>query len=206
MAVGNGTLWHGNFKILTDEHRFNFKFHIAETDETTAMAVCVDLAARYKKLMPEGGSISYATLTRDNSKKDSRYVKDAIGPGEYVTAAGPPAVPAQYDYSKVCLLVRFEHEDGGSVSRKVNPIPDTKITDGGLIAAISAVVGLPATVPAVGAADWETEFTNFMKAFVKGTHHVVSGHAPGGPYTYFPWKNAYVLRVGDKKGGRLISQ
>jgi len=34
---------------------------------------------------------------------------------------------------------------------------------------------------------------------------VKSGHAPGGTYTYFSWQNAYVIRAGVKKGGRVFS-
>lgn len=206
MATGTGTLWHANFKINTDEHGFNFKVHMAEIDEATAKSRAIDLAGRIKKLIPSDASIYYATISKDNTKKDSRYLKDAIGPGEYVLPGVDPD-PSTYDYSKVALLIRLEHADGSSVTRKFNPIPDNFITDGALLSSITAVEGMPGgALPAVGAgATWYEEFTNFMKALVKNTHHVVAGHAPGGEYTYYEWVNAFVLRVGDKKGGRVFS-
>lgn len=196
-----GTLWHANLKINARSRGFQFKYHLCDMSEADARTKATDIAQRFRKLMPTDSNIFFATIGKDGRPKDSRFLPDAVGDGEYAPG-GPPPVPAKMDYSKTAVLVRFEHADGGSVTRKINPIPDGIITAGDIVPAIVDVVGVPAAPAAPGAADWETEFENLMKAFVLNTHHVYSNHAPGGAYQYTTWVNAYVLRVGDKKGGR----
>lgn len=210
MAQGTNTdpnfLWHGNVKINTDTMGFNFKFHVAEKPEADAKIALLKLAALQLLLMPGNSEIVYATVSKDNTAKDSRAVRGALGVGAYVTAAGPPPVPALYNRPDDALLIRFEHLGGGSVTRKIGPLPDTLVVGGNMSITIADVDAPVVAAPAEAAPGdaWEVLCNKFMKAFMFYTQHLQSGHQPGTGYTYFPWTAAYVLRVGRKKGGRVL--
>lgn len=197
------TLWKGRILIETDQRSFSTTFHIANGTEADNIVIANRLALRLRNLIPADAEITYATLSKDGPPKDSLFLASALGAGLYVEDAGPPAVLAKYDYSKVAALVRFESDGGGNVTRKFGPIPDVIITSGHIIPTVTPVTGMPVAPAAPGAATWQLEFLNFMKDWMISTHHVKSNHAPGGDFNWFAWKNAYSLRVGDKKGGRL---
>ena len=203
---GVGTLWHVNFKINTDFRGFNSKFHMADIDEATAKARALDLAARMKSLMPADAEIFYATISKDNHEKDSRYLPAALGAGTRAPGAGGGAT-TNFDSSQTALLYRLENDNGSSITRKFNPIPDEIVTDQRVINDIPPIIAAAGqTLPAVGAgATYADELQAFMLAVCQKTHHVKAGHAPGGPYKYANFVNAYVLRVGIKKGGRVFS-
>jgi len=201
-----GRLWSANFKINSNERGFNMKFYFAELDEATVKSNANDLAARIKALMPVDSEIFYATINNDNGVRDSRFLKDALGAGVYVTPGGGSPPPTKYDFSRTAFLFRMEHAMGGSVTRKFSCIPDEVVAGGVLTSALPFVATLPVgSVPAAGAADWVTEMLNFMKAIGNTTVALKSGHVPGGVYQYAAWTGAYGLRIGDKKGGRLFS-
>lgn len=206
MATGSaGSLYHINFKINSARKGYNLKFHVANSNEAGAKTVAEDIAGRLKKLMPSDAEIFFCTISNDNTKRDSRFIRGALGAGGHVLPGVSPP-PSTYDFPSTAILIRLEHEDGGSVTRKINPIPDDVLESEALLDSISDVVGIPATIGAVGSgANWYENFNLLMKSIVKFTHHVKSGHAPGGEYTYFNWANAYVLRAGVKKGGRVFA-
>jgi hypothetical protein len=202
---GNLALWHLNYKINTDERGFNMGFMVAEVVEATARAVGTDLGKRILALLPSDAEIFYASMSRDDHAKDSRFMPDVIGPGTYtLTGSSPP--PSTYDFPRTSLLYRLESTDGQAVTRKFCPLPDDKVNKAALITPISNVVGVPGALPALPLITdaWELIFLNFFKAVVLQTHHVYRAHAPGGAYTYFPWINCYPLRIGSKKGGRVF--
>lgn len=210
MSQGSNTdpnfLWHGNVKINTDTMGFNWKFHVAEKPEADAITSLGALTSLMKKMMPVNSEITYATVAKDNHAKDSRFSRAAIGVGAYGLDL---TTPAGEDYNRPddCLLIRFEHAGGSSVTRKLGPVPDS-IIEGGAIAGTfptdvtAAVVAAPAAW--VTGDTYPVMVNKFMKAFMYYTHHLVSGHSPGGPYVYYGWTAAYVLRVGRKKGGRVL--
>jgi hypothetical protein len=201
-----GTLWSANFKINSTERGFNLKFWFANSSEAAAKTGANDLAARIKLLMPVDCEIFYATVNNDNGVRDSRFLKDALGAGAYVTPGGGSPPPTKTDFSRTSFLFRMEHTEGGSVTRKFSCIPDEVVSAGALTVALPSVTTLPVgSVPAPGAADWVTEFLNFMKALGNNTQAVQSGHTPGGAYKYAQWSSIFGLRIGDKKGGRLFS-
>src|SRR5204863_10172608 len=103
--------------------------------------------------------------------------------------------------------IRFETEDGGEVTRKIGPILDVFVEDAEAVAAITDVVGVPVAAPAASIAGdtYAARVNKLMQTLVRDTAHVVSGHAPGGEYKTFAWQNAYFMRVGQKKGGRVFA-
>ena len=204
MATGT-ILWHGNFKINTEKRGLNFKFHMAEKTEAEARTGAEAIAARYKHLLPLDASIFFATLQKDDTKKDSRFLDGAVGDGSHVEPE-PAEPPSVYDFPTTSILVRFEHADGASVTRKIGPVPDYVVADGSIVSSISNVTTFPVAAPAafVAGDSYAVTFNALMKELLFYTHYVKSGHAPGGEYTYFPWTKAFVLRVGQKKGGRVF--
>lgn len=199
-----GSLWHGNLKINAGRKGYQFKFHMAGVSEEAAFTAAIDIAQRVRKLMPIGGEIVFATLSNDNSARDAGFLAEALGVGEYLESESPD-VPAEFDTSFAALHVRMETPDRQSVQRIFNPIPDVIMTAGELEGSIVDVTSMPSSVPAVGAGTtWYEEFSNFMKAMVKQTHYVKTGHAPGGAYQYSAWRKAFFIRATKKKGGRAF--
>ncbi len=154
--------------------------------------------------MPTSAEIFFATISKWDSKRDSRFLPNAVGPGTYVEDDGPPVV-SDYDISRTSMLIRLEHDGGGSVTRKFCPVPDSIIFGGKSVDAIDPVIGSAPPLDLPGAAaDWVTEFKNFMQALIYSTTHIESGGAPGGPYTSRAYLNAYAIRTGVKRGGRVF--
>lgn len=205
MATGTGILWHLNLKVNTPKRGLNMKFHMAEVTEATARTQAIALCARLKHLLPTDAEIFFATISKDDHKKDSRFVPEALGAGSHIVAGVSPP-PSVYDFPTTSLMVRMEHADGSSVTRKIGPLPDDIVDDGEIILAVSNVTTVPVAAPAAWAGGdlWAATFNNFMKELMLFTHHVQSGHAPGGPYTYFAWTSMFALRIGQKKGGRVF--
>lgn len=198
------TLWKANLKINTDERGFTFGFHIVNASEALARTAANDIAQRYLALMPKSAEIFFATISKWDSARDSRFLPDAIGPGTYEEDAGPPIL-SDYDLARTSILIRLEHSGGGSVTRKMCPVPDSIIYGGQTVDTIEPVIGLAPPAAAAGAAaNWHAEFTNFMQALVYSTVHIASGGAPGGPYTSTPYANAFAIRAGVKRGGRVF--
>lgn len=203
---GNLALWHANFKINTEKKGFNLKFNIADKVEADAKVAALDLAGRVKALLTEDAEIFYATLSRDDHKKDSRYLHTAIGAGTYNIVA-PPGDPTTYDNAPTALLFRLEMTDGSEVTRKFAPLPDPAVLGGNLVAAIAPIIGTPGAAPAApaGGDTFAERFNKFMGAVLFYTHAIESGHTPGGVYNYQAYINAFALRVGVKKGGRVFT-
>lgn len=200
-----GTLWTANWKINSNNRGFQWRVNFANIDEATAVTRAADLSARMKLLLPGSAEIVFATLSNNNTTRDATFLEDALGVGEYVTSAGPPAVPAVVDQSQTALQIRLENPDRQSVQRFFNPIPDTILTDDLLNGAVASTTSLPLVLPDPGdGATWYEEFSNFMAALVKNTHYVKSGHASGGAYQYSAWRKAFLIRACKKKGARAF--
>lgn len=199
-------LWRVRFKINTPDCGQNFLLQIAEKTEAVAIAAVVDIAARLRALMPSTCEIYSCTISKSNTKRDSRIVPGAIGPGLYLQSGVSPAATV-YNQATDCFLIRFEDDDGGGVSLKIGPIPDTEILNGD---AVHVPVGVTdgTIAPAVLAAQpitYATEFTQLMQSIAKNCHLVqTKANVPGGAYTYTVFKTANFKKVAKKKGGRVF--
>lgn len=213
MAVGTNTtpnfLWKLRVKINTPDGGLNFSLHRAESNEADARAAFLDICNRLRAIMPSTCEIFMATMSKDNTKKDSRLIPEAIGDGLYGQGGVDPD-PTTYNRFDDAFLLRFENAEGGEVPLKLAPIPDLEIVAGEAAHIPDSVVGTPAgALPAIGAqpVTFKTELENLMKAITKNCHHVVTkNHTPGGNYTYFAFENAHFLRVAKKKGGRVSTK
>lgn len=205
MSVGAQPLWHFNLKINHGRRGLNFKSHIAGGTEAEVKVKAIELATRYKWIMPTTAEIVFANISMDNTKKDSRLVPGALGFGLSPEAAEDPADSAP-DLPTTSLLIRMEHADGGSVTRKIGPIIDVFVEDALEADDIADVTAMPGALPAVSAAAdaYKVRVNKLMQVLMLNTNHVVSGHAPGGEYQTFLWTAAYFMRVGQKKGGRIF--
>lgn len=213
MAIGANLdaapLWKLRVKINTPDGGLNWSLHMAETAEASARSIAGDVCNRLRAIMPSVCEIFAATISKDNTKKDSRSLPEAIGPGLYGQGGvSPPA--STYNRFDDSILVRLENDDGGQVACKIAPVPDAIIVAGDIADPITNVSGIPVgVVPATAAQPvvYKTEFNNLMATIVKYCHHVsTKNHVPGGAYTYFPFKNAIVQRVAKKKGGRVSTK
>lgn len=206
MAAGVGTLWHGIYKINSESRSFNFKVHFAEIDEAAARDRADKIGKYLKYLMPTSCEMFFASVNKDNTAPDSRFIAGAVGPGLYGTLA-TPAVETDVDASQTALKIRFEHSEGGVLTRKLCPLPDTVVTGDKLTTPVVGIVApVVGAIPAPGAgADWFAELTNFLKYLCVNTHHVKGGHAPGGNYTYFNWAAIIPTKIGKKKGGSVLT-
>lgn len=201
-----GTLYHGNLKINTDQKGFNFKFHLVGASYDVVRTGAIAIASQMKGVLPTDSEIVYATMSKDNTERDSQFIRDALGSGTFGQTGDPlPAKP--FDNSRSALLVRFENAEGQGVSRKINPIPDEVMSDGLLLAAIADITGTPVAAPAAAAPTdtYAQAFAKLLGALMFYSVYVKTPHAPGGAFLYGPWKNAYVLRQVVKKGGRVFA-
>jgi len=206
--VGNATaLWHLIYKINSPDGGFSQKFHMAEATESAVKVAAVDLAGRIKAMLPRDCNVFYATISRDNIDRDSRFIEAALGDGTYALDA-PSVADSIYDYKRTALLLRFENEIGGMMSHKVCPVTDALIEEGELLLPPVAVVGKPVAAPAapVEFEAFATTLNAFMQAVCFYCHHVVAGHDPGEAYTYYNILNSYFIGVTSKKGGRVFSR
>jgi hypothetical protein len=196
-------LWKLNFKINTARRGFNMGFHIAEANEATAKTKANKLALHLLAVLPTDSEIVYATISKDDTKKDSRFLRDALGVGK-AKDTGP--VDTEYDFARTGLLIRFEHAGGAAVPMKLAPLPDSVVTDGDIIDALDDVVDYVGALPADPTVFtvWKTNYASLVKVIILNTNFVKAGHPPGGEYTYFSWQSAFPLRIADKKGGRVF--
>lgn len=197
-------LWKLNFKINTPTRGFNLGFHIAEKNEADAIAAGIKVAKHLKAILPTAAEIVFATVSKDGTKKDSRFIRDATGFGKF-EVTGPPT-DTTYDFAQTALLVRFEHSDGASVSMKFAPIPDQVITDGLVVDALDDVVSFVGAEPADPAVFtvWKDLYKSLVQVIILRTNFVKADHLPGKTYDYFSWQSAFALRVARKKGGRVF--
>lgn len=197
-------LWKLNFKMNTPTRGFNLGFHIAEKAEADAISAGVKIAKHLKAILPGSVEIVFATVSKDGTKKDSRFIRGATGPGLFVNAA--PPTPTTYDFSQTALLVRLEHSDGASVSMKFGPIPDDVITDELVVDALADVVNFAGPEPVDPAVFtvWKDNYLTLMQVLIGRTNFVKADHLPGKTYEYFSWQSAFALRVVRKKGGRVF--
>src|SRR5436190_10921073 len=112
MFPGPQPLWHLNFKINHGRRGLNMKFHIAGGVEGDVKTKAIDIATRLRWIMPTSAEIAFASISKDNTTKDSRLIPGALGNGLSPEAAETPAESVP-DLPTTCLLIRFEHEDGG---------------------------------------------------------------------------------------------
>jgi len=201
-----GDLWHLNYKINTDFRGFNFKLHVRGANEAAARAIAIRLGLRMLNVLPLDAEIVMATLNKDDSDRDSRMVPDVFGPGLYV-APSPATPPSVFDNSRTCLNFRLEHSAGSGITRKWAPLPDVPVSAQALTTAIAGMQGIaagPTDAPGA-AASWFLEMKNFIQDIAFSTQAIKSGHAPGGPFKYATFVNAYVMRVDVKRGARVFA-
>lgn len=213
-AGAAGSLWHLFLKINSDFGGLNFKLHFIGANLAAVRANAERIATRYRWIMPTGGEIVHAHLSKDDSDQDSRQLPAACGPGLYGSNAQPTPVVTKFNRYTDCALVRFEDSTGGGVTRKIGPIPDTVVSAQVLTLAVSSVVGdvkptTPVTVPGVAyVADtsWAAEFTSLITDIAANCVNVKAGHDPGGVFQYADLWNALVSeQVGGKKGARVMN-
>lgn len=205
IQTGTGDLWYLRYNINTETRGFNLKFHIVGTDETAIMAHGSRIAGHIKSILPTDAEIFYACYGKVGAPRDAGFLEGAPGVGTYQIAGTPP-VDSKYDYSKTAVLVRLENTVRRAVNLKFAPIPDDICTEGALGANVPAVKGTPTgAIPTTPTTDnWYNRFNLFLQYIVQNTHYVQSKRNANGSYNYDNWKNAYVSRVGDKKGGRVF--
>jgi hypothetical protein len=199
-------LWKVRFKINTPDAGLNFLLQIAEQTEAAAITAVTDIAGRLRALMPSTCEIFACTISKSNTRRDSRMIPGAIGPGLYLQSGVSPAATV-YNQATDVFLIRFEDADGSGVSMKIGPIPDTEISAGDAAHVPAAVTDGSAAPAALGAQPitFATEFTQLMQAICKYTHHVeTKNNAPGGNYTFSAYTKANFKRVAKKKGGRVF--
>lgn len=200
-AVG---LWAFNLKVNGPRRGFNLKFHITEKNEADAKLVAQDIGAKFLFVLPGDCEVIFATISKDDSAKDSKFVPSCLGDGLYQSSAGPPIVLGTVNMERDSLLVRFESAGPNPVSRLFPCLPDDRVVKQALATPIDPVTAIPVANPAVptDATLWEDNYNILLQTLVLSTSHVKVGHVPGGVYTYFPWNAAYPLRIATKKGGR----
>lgn len=196
-------LWNLKFKINGPYHGFTENFHLAEKTEDEAVTIGTDLGKKLKAVLPGDCEIFYATVSKSDRRRDSRFVPDVIGVGQHLLSAGPD-VPATVNHESDALRVRFESAGPGPVVRKFPCVPDVEIEGQLLANVITPVSVFPPSNPTVPVAflDWAANMLTYMKTIVYSTHHVLTIDEPGGVYTYYAWKKAYPGAVSTKKGGR----
>jgi hypothetical protein len=199
-----GSLWNLNIKINSSDQGFQDKFHIVNSDPAAAKVSAIAVATAYRRILPaDGCEIFYATISNYNTKRDSRYLRSATGPGLFLTSTGPD-VGAKYDVAQTMMKVRMENSDGGAVPIKVGPVPDAIFTGGAVVPTINDVVATFAGADPVAGdlTDYGLQMENFLKILTKHTVYLKSTAIPGGAFTYWPWVAAFPMGPGKKKGSR----
>lgn len=201
-------LWKLNVKINGPVKGFNFKLWLQGKTAADAVLAGNDICSRIRYILPGDSEVFAATVSKDDSRKDSLFLETAPGPGLYnVASSGGSA--SSCDADETAIMVRFENADGTSDTKKFCPIADNIITKRAIITAFALPVSWlkPVAAPAAPAdiSAWVTNFGGLMGAILYYASHVYSGHTSGGPYTYCNFLKAIPLRVGRKKGGRAFS-
>lgn len=210
MTTGNNVdplfLWILRVKTNTPDGGFNLKLHLPETSEADAKTRANKIIDHYKYLIPSTAEIRRATISRSNVTKDSRILTAGLGDGKYLQNDVDPD-PTVYNQADDVIKVRFEDDDGGGVTMKIGPVPDTIIVGGEIPLAIASVTDVTAAdpVPIVTDVVYATAFTQFMLLVAKYCARVeAKTNNPGGTYKFSKYKNAHVIGVGKKKGGRVF--
>ena len=198
-------LWKMTLKINTDDRGFTESFYLADKTEADAKTGALDIAGRIKGVLPTDAEIFLATLSKDGPSRDGLFLHTALGAGTYGTLLAVPA-PSFVDQARTHLYLRMENSLNQPVTRKMGPVPDLIVTAGDVTASIPSVVGAVLAAPAVDVATdvYADRFEKLIKSIMFYTCHLKAGHTPGGGYTYETWKNAHVVRVGQKKGGHVF--
>lgn len=196
-------LWVANYKLNGPHRGFNLKFNLAEKTESEAKTIATDLGKKIRAILPGDCEIFYATISKTDTRRDSRYIPDCVGGGQSLISAGPD-VPTECNHERDSLRVRFESAGPQPVTRLFPMIPDTEVEGQELANAITAVTEMPPSNPTVPVAfiDWAANFNTLLKTIVYSTHHVKTPATPGGVYTYYAWNAAYPGALSTKKGGR----
>lgn len=206
MAAGAaGTLFHASYRFNCNKRSTSTKLHFAGVDLATAKTRAVAIADYLKPIMPVDCEIVSCILSNDNSKKDGKLIRGAAGSGTYVSpGVGPPPTNVNRDMDAIQL--RLE-SDEGIIPLKIAPVPDEIIAGDEFTVAITDVDPVPIVAPAAAGsgADFAANFNLLMKAITFYSHHVKSGHAPGGAYDYFPFTACFALKPSGKRGARLIA-
>jgi len=206
MAAGlPGTLFHASYRFNCNKRSTSTKIHFAGLDLATARLRAVLIADYFKPIMPVDCNIVSCILSNDNSRKDGKLIRGAAGPGEFVSPGVAPP-PTQVNRDMDAIQLRLESDDG-NVSLKIAPIPDEIFEGDDFASAIGDVdpVGIVAPAAAGSGANFYANFELLMEAISFYSHHVKSGHAPGGAYTYFPYTACFALKPSGKRGARLIA-
>jgi hypothetical protein len=205
-AVGN--LWKLLFKLNVADVGFNESWHIlgATSDEARTKATAIATARR--RILPSDSEIYYATISNDDSKRDSKYVPSSLGAGLFALPIVAPAVvaaPSVVNDARTAIRIRFEHDGGGEDTRLLVGVGDTVVTSNDLVAPPTDLTAVFAGAdPDAGDLTvFKTQLENFIKIISKYAVHVVSGHAPGGAYTTNVYTSAFYRGIGKKKGGRV---
>lgn len=200
-----GTLFRLNMKVNCQDRGFQTKLNLVGANYAAVITPALLIAAAYRKTLPSDAEIYYATISMDNTKRDSKYLPGALGQGGFVGAGVDPD-PTLANAAWDAIKVRLENEDGGQMTVKIGPVPDAVIDGGGITDPIDAVTSTFAGADPTLADGtvYKTAFTNLLKLITKYCFHVRSGHAPGGVFTYWALTAAYPLGVAKKKGGRVF--
>ena len=166
----------------------------------------ISIATAYRRILPTDAEIFYATISNYNTKRDSRFLRNALGLGRFITAVGPPIVDSAFDNSFVGIKLRLQNSDGGSVTRCINPVPDAVLTDEAIVPSITDVDATYAGADPVDGvlSDYAAQFLSFMQVVTKHSVHVLTGAVPGGAFQYWPIVGAYPIGVSKKKGSRAF--
>lgn len=195
-----GTLFSLNFDINYPRGSTSLKLHLVGADYAAVVPAAEKIATALRRCMPMDSEIFFASVNKDDSKRDSKFVPGCLGDGLFVglDALVPTVCNQGYD----AILVRTENSDGGNVPLKIGPVPDEVIVSGEIAVAMTAVtttfVGVDPTTSA--ATDYALQFVELLKLISKYCYHIRTGHAPGGVFTGFAITALYPMRAAKKKG------
>lgn len=201
-------LWKLRFKVNTPDGGSNLLLHLPDMTLVAAKAAALKIGIAYKALIPSTCELRRSTISKSNTKKDSKLLKSLRGDGLYGgIAADPPVVPTVYNNAENCIKTRFEDVDGGGVTLNIGPVPDAIITAGDIPLPIASVEDMTVADPAapVQPVLYSTAFAALMLLIGKYCCRVESKtNVPGGDYLYARFESAHVLGVGKKKLGRIF--
>lgn len=196
-----GTLFSLNFDINYPRGSTSLKLHMVGADYAAVTPAATKIATAYRRVMPMDSEIFFASLNRDDTKRDSKFVPGCLGAGLFVgLGVGPP--PTECNQGFDAVLVRTENSDGGNVPLKIGPVPDAVIAAGELVPTMTAQEGTFAGADpnTAAATDYALQFLELIQLITKYCYHIRTGHAPGGVFTGFAITAAYPLRAAKKKG------
>lgn len=204
MAAGiPGELFHVNFKVNCQGFGLNSKYHVIAATAVLARAKAIAIGTAYKRILPSDADLVYATVSNDNSQRDSKYIPEIRGDGEFINV-DPDVTPSFTNDAQTAVRIRFEHEGGASDTRLINPVPDRVVAAQDLLTPPDAVTATYAGVdPVAGVlSTYKLQLENFMKVITKYAVNLRSGHIAGGAFVYNVYNAAYYVGIGKKKGGR----